>query len=286
MPETVRPDGARIHYEVHGSGFPVLLLADGAGGGEAASWSRHFYDPVTELAGSFRVIAVDQRHAGRSAAAPFEPFSFEQHAADLQAVLDDLGVEEAHVVASGAGTALAWRLAHDAPQRVRALVCDRPVGLAEGNTLGDFLAAYDEPMRHARAEGLDGVIAAAAEDGSFTRNPAAGPYAGRLHGDQEFREEVRTRRLERYVVSLVRFRDGMWPEGSAYFSVPEEWLPRLDRPLLILPGDDRLHPESLAKRLADEVPGARLLDTGHDSEDRRTQTVGTIVSFLTSHTPR
>ncbi|MGQ5640570.1 MULTISPECIES: alpha/beta fold hydrolase [unclassified Streptomyces] len=286
MPETVRPDGARIHYEVHGRGFPVLLLADGTAGGEIASWSRNFYDPVTELARDFRVIAVDQRHTGGSTAAPFEPFSYPQAAADLLAVLDDAGAEQVHVVAAGTGTALAWRLAHDAPQRVRSVVCERPVGLAEGNTLGDFLGTYDEPMRHARAEGLAGVIAAAAEDGSFTRNPAAGPYAGRLHDDPEFREEILALRRERYIVSLVRFRDGIWPAGSPYFSVPEEWMRGFDRPLLILPGAGTLHPEGLAKRIADEAPGARILDAGHDTGDRRGETVRTIVSFLNDHTPR
>uniref|UniRef100_A0AAU3IAC8 Alpha/beta hydrolase n=1 Tax=Streptomyces sp. NBC_01393 TaxID=2903851 RepID=A0AAU3IAC8_9ACTN len=285
MPETVRPDGARIHYEVHGDGFPVLLLADGPAGGDSTTWEENFYDPVAELAGHFRVITVDLRHTGRSAAAPFEPFSYERHAADLAAVLDDAGAAEAHVVAAGTGTAVAWRLAHDAPGRVRSVVAERPVGLDGTNTLGDFLGTYDEPMRHARAEGIAGVIAAAESDSSFTRNPAAGPYAARLAADPEFRTEITTLRRERYVVALVRFRDGVWPVGSPCFSVPPEWPARFGGPLLILSGSDPLHPEGLAKRLADEVPGARLLDAGHAAADRRADTVRTIVSFLNEHTP-
>ncbi|THA64121.1 alpha/beta hydrolase [Streptomyces sp. A0642] len=286
MPETVRPDGARIHYEVHGEGFPVLLLADGAAGGGIASWQTNFYHPVSELAGRFRVIAVDQRHVGRSTVAPFEPFSYEQSSADMQAVLDDLGAEQAHVVSAGTGTALAWRLAHDTPARVRSVVSQDPVGLDDTNTLGTFLGEYDEAMRLTRAEGLEGVIAAAQAQGHFAPGNGAGPYAARLNADPAFRDEILTLRRERYVVSVVRFRDGIWPQGSAYFSVPEEWMTGFPAPLLILPGNDPLHPEGVAKRLASEVPNARLLDAGYDAGDRRTEAVPAIVSFLDENTPR
>ncbi|GAA2448263.1 3-oxoadipate enol-lactonase [Streptomyces pulveraceus] len=286
MPETVRPDGARIHYEVHGEGFPVLLLGDGAAGGGIASWETNFYHPVTELADRFRVIALDPRHVGGSTAAPFEPFSYERNAADIQAVLDELGVDQAHVVGAGTGTAQAWRLVHDAPARVRSVVSQEPVGLDDSNTLGTFLGEYDEAMRLARAEGLEGVIAAAEAQARFTGGSGVGPYAARLNADPAFRDEILTLRRERYIVSVVRYRDGVWPQGSAYFSVPEEWMTGFPSPLLILPGNDPLHPEGVAKRLASEVPDARLLDTGHDTGDRRTEAVRAIVSFLDEHTPR
>ncbi|MER5886568.1 alpha/beta hydrolase [Streptomyces sp. NPDC001941] len=285
MSETVRPDGARIHYEVHGEGFPVLLLADGAAGGETAAWEEEFLHPVAELAGRFRVITVDQRNTGRSTG-PLAPFSYATGAEDLVAVLDDLGVEAAHVVAAGTGTALAWRLAHDAPGRVRSVVALRPVGLGADNTLGDFLGTYDEAMRLPRAEALAGVVEAARREPRFDLNPGAGPYARRLADDQEFRDQVGALRRERYVVAVVRHRDGIWPKGAAFFSVPDAWFATLAAPLLVLPGADRLHPEDVAKRLASEVAGARLVDPGYDTADRRTETVSTIVSFLDENTPR
>lgn len=287
MPETVRPDGARIHYEVHGEGFPVLLLGDGPAGGGIAAWDENFYHPVTELAGSFQVIAVDPRHVGRSTTAPLAPFSYATNAADIEAVLDDLGIERAHVVGAGTGAAQAWRLVHDAPGRVRSVVCQDPAGLDTGNGLDAFLAEYDEAMRLPRAEGIEGVIAAAVEaEGRFAGGTGAGPYAARLHADPEFRKEVLALRRERYIVSVVRFRDGVRPQGSAYFSVPEEWMTRFPAPLLILPGNDPLHPEGIAKRLAAEAPDARLLDPVHGAGDRNTEAVRAIVSFLEENTPR
>ncbi|MFJ9213859.1 alpha/beta fold hydrolase [Streptomyces sp. NPDC102264] len=286
MPEIERPDGARLHYEVSGDGFPVLLLAPGGADSRISMWEENFYHPVTELSRHFRVIAMDQRHAGRSTA-PAEPFSYEQTAADQLAVLDALGIDQAHIVSAGGGTAQAWRLAHDAPQRVTSIVAQTPVGIDPAvNSLSTYLRQFDEAMRFPRAEGLPKVIAAAQRDSRFAANPAAGPFAGRLHSDPGFREEVLALRRERYIVRVVRFRDGLWPAGSAYFSVPEEWMTRCPAPLLLLPGSDSAHPELLAKRIADEAPRATLLDADFAAAGKRTQTLGTLVSFLTTHTPR
>lgn len=284
MPEIVRPDGARIHYLTHGEGFPVLLLAPGGSASRIDAWDQNFYHPARALAGRFRVIAMDQRHAGRSHA-PAAPYAYEQTVADQLAVLDELGVDQAHVVAAGSGCAHALRLAHDAPGRVRALVCQEPVGRDESNTLGTFFHPFDEAMRWARAEGVAGVVAAAVENGRFDVNPGAGPFAQRLHDDPAFRDEIAAVRRENYIASLVRFRDGLWPDGSCWFSVPEDFPARLTAPLLVLPGDAPDRPAGIAKRLAAEAPQARLLPAGFDAPERQEQTVADIAAFLDAHTP-
>ncbi|MET9888047.1 alpha/beta hydrolase [Streptomyces sp. NPDC006430] len=284
MPATERADGTRIHYETHGSGFPVLLIAPDGASSRTESWESNFYDPLREFAGRFQVIAVDQRHTGGSGG-PLAPFSYAEAAADQLAVLDELGVEAAHVVAVGSGSALALRLAYEAPGRVASLVVQAPVGRDTTNTLGTFFGPFDEAMRLARAEGLEGVIESAAREGLFGRNPGAGPFAQRLHDDPAFRDEVRALRRERYVAALVRYRDGVWPDGTPYFSVPQDWPPTCTTPLLVLPGNDARHPEGVAKRLAGEAPRAQLLDPGFNAPENRVRTVETITRFLTDHTP-
>ncbi|MGA5817192.1 alpha/beta fold hydrolase [Kitasatospora sp. NPDC094028] len=278
MPEILRPDGARIHYQVHGEGFPVLLLAPGGVSSDAASWEAESYHPVRELAAHFRVIVLDQRHAGASHA-PALPFDYAQTAADQLAVLDELGVEQAHLLAAGSGSVHAWRLAHDAPERVRSVVCLRPAGRDDGNTLGTFYGPFDEAMRWTRAEGVAGVLAAAERAGRFADNPAAGPFGQRLHDDPEFRAELGAVRRENYISLLVRFRDGLWPDGSAWFSVPEAWMGEFPAPLLVLPGDGPQTPAGLAKRLAHEAPQAVLLEDGSDP-------AAAVLAFLQQHTTR
>ncbi|MCX5016579.1 alpha/beta hydrolase [Streptomyces sp. NBC_00555] len=285
MPETVRPDGARIHYEVRGTGFPVLLIGPGEVPGQCDTERAAFTETADALAGQFQVITVEARHNGRSTG-PAEPFCYGRTAADLLSVLDELGIERAHIAASGAGTAQAWRLVQDAPERIGSVVAHAPAGLAEGNTLGDFLATFDEAMRLPRAEGIDGVIEEASLGGGFAARPGAGPYARQLHEVPDFREELLALRRERYIVRVVRFRDGIWPQGSAWFSVPEESMTRFPAPLLVLPGNSPLAPAALAKRLASDVPGARLLDGAADTADRRTETLASVVSFLLETTAR
>ncbi|MGQ0838760.1 alpha/beta fold hydrolase [Actinokineospora sp.] len=283
MSEIVRPDGARIHYETHGTGFPVLLLAPGGVSSQIESWDATAFDPVRELAEHFQVIAMDQRHAGRSAA-PALPFRYEQTVGDQLAVLDAVGADRAHVFAAGSGCAHALRLVHDAPERVAAVVCQEPAGRDATNTIGDFFEPFDEAMRLPRAdnfdnpdgEGMDAVVAAAERDGRFAANPGAGPFAQRLHDEPAFRTEIRALRREKYISLLIRFRDGIWPAGPACFAVPDEWLPAFPAPLLVVPGRTRTEPETLGKRLAAEVPGATLCETPDPSA---------AADFLRAHTP-
>ncbi|MET9819720.1 alpha/beta hydrolase [Streptomyces sp. NPDC006355] len=250
--------GTRLSYEVSGAGAAVLLLAPPPTG---LVDEPDPSDTRRLLAQEFRVIAPHPRHSGRGAA-PLQPFSYERSAEDQMAVLDELGVEGAHVVAFGSGCAQAWALAERAPQRVRSLVCVEPAGLADGTVLGDFHAPFDEAMRTARAAGVAGVLELADREGAFALAPGAGPFAAALRTSVESRTELSRLSVERYVVLLGRYRDGLWPAGSPYFSVTEESMRRLAAPLSVVPGSTRTHPEGLAKALVRDVLGARLSGRG------------------------
>jgi pimeloyl-ACP methyl ester carboxylesterase len=95
-----------------GSGPPLFLLHEGVG--DARMW-----DPVWEhLTASFRVIRYDVRGFGRSPE-PTENFTL---FGDAQSVLDQLGVDAAHVVGCSMGGMTALELALAQPDRVRTLV--------------------------------------------------------------------------------------------------------------------------------------------------------------------
>jgi pimeloyl-ACP methyl ester carboxylesterase len=284
MPEIERPDGARIHYEVFGRGFPLLLIAPGGVSSQIEWWDRAAVRPIASFAEHFLVIGMDQRHAGRSPA-PAVAFSYEQTVGDQLAVLDAVGVRQAHVMGGCIGCAYAWRLAHDAPERVAALVCQDPVGLDESNTLGTFFATFDETMRVARAEGMAAVVRAAQENPIFAVNNAAGPFSQRIHDDPAFREEIRRMPVERYAALIVRFRDGMWPDHPPYFTISEEWMARCPTPMLVMPGNDLFHPTAIAELICRTVPRARCLDVDCRSPEKLEATVGAIRAFLREHTP-
>jgi pimeloyl-ACP methyl ester carboxylesterase len=122
-----------IHYEVHGAGHPVLLFAPGGMRSSAQFWDLAPFDPVHELAGRFRVIAMDQRNAGRSRAPVAASDGWGTYTDDHVALLDHLGVERCHLLGGCIGGSFALRLIAAAPVRVTAAVLQQPIGLSGEN---------------------------------------------------------------------------------------------------------------------------------------------------------
>jgi 3-oxoadipate enol-lactonase len=109
-------DGTRLHYESLGRrGAPAVLMIQGLGA-DKHGWDMQRF----VLAGRYRVLALDNRGAGRSDK-PFGHYTLEQMADDAVAVLDHAGVPSAHVVGASMGGAIAQIVALRHPDRVRSL---------------------------------------------------------------------------------------------------------------------------------------------------------------------
>jgi len=115
--------GVRIHYEVHGTGQPTLLLLP--------TWaildSRHWKMQVPFLARNYRVITFDPRGNGRSdRPRDVSAYTDTAFASDIRAVLDATGTERA--VLAGFCTGFIWALlfATTEPQRVTGIVAIAP----------------------------------------------------------------------------------------------------------------------------------------------------------------
>jgi len=89
-------NGIELYYQSHGTGAPLLVLA---GLGLDVSEMGTLTGP---LAARFRVIAADNRGAGRSAKPP-GPYSIEQMAADVAGLMDRLELPRAHVLGMSLG---------------------------------------------------------------------------------------------------------------------------------------------------------------------------------------
>ena len=103
-----------IHVARVGQGRPLLLLH---------GWPEFWFtwEPVMlRLADRFDVIAPDLRGFGDSSK-PDGPFGAAQHAADLFAVLDQLGLEQVSLVSHDLGGAVAQAMAQVSPERLRGL---------------------------------------------------------------------------------------------------------------------------------------------------------------------
>ena len=284
MPTISRPDGTTINYEVHGSGFPLLLIAPGGVSSEIAFWRRGPIDPIRDFASDFTVIAMDQRFAGKSHA-PAKAFSYEDASADQLAVLDAVGVPQAHVMGGCIGNAHIWALLQAANGRITSAVCQNPVGLDATNNIGTFYKMFDDTMRLARSGGMDAVIQAAIDGPVFAMANGGGPFSQRLHDDPAFREELRKLTVESYVALIVRFRDGLWPDNTPFFTASEAWMRECPVPLIVLPGSDAFHPTGVANRIAELAPNAVELDVDCRGPEKLEATIETVRAFLKANTP-
>ncbi len=104
-------DGARIAYRETGRGTPVVLL-------HGLMAHAGFFEAQAALADHFRIIAIDLRGHGESAAAEGEPPGVERMAADVAELAEALALEGAIGVGWSLGATILWHvLAGPAAQR-------------------------------------------------------------------------------------------------------------------------------------------------------------------------
>jgi pimeloyl-ACP methyl ester carboxylesterase len=128
------PSGMRICFRDFGDkADPALLLIAGLGE-DLTFWTESFVDSLVSL--GFRVVAIDNRDAGRSTfvAAPApelwrriaacprdDAYALSHMAQDAIGVLDHLGISRVHLVGRSMGGMIAQTIAATEPQRVLSL---------------------------------------------------------------------------------------------------------------------------------------------------------------------
>ncbi len=105
-------DGAEIAFCTYGAGAAVILLHGGLGNGE--DWGNQVPALVEAR---YQVILIDSRGHGLSTR-DARPFSYEQMADDVLAVMDALKVEKAAVVGWSDGAIIGLVMAMKCPSRV------------------------------------------------------------------------------------------------------------------------------------------------------------------------
>jgi pimeloyl-ACP methyl ester carboxylesterase len=111
-----------LYYEDQGRGTPVVLIHGLAG--DCRAWGAQ----IERLQEHYRVIAFDNRGAGRSSA-PDYPYTTRHFADDTVGLLDDLGITEpAHLIGRSMGGAIAQEIALAYPDRVRSMIITASFG--------------------------------------------------------------------------------------------------------------------------------------------------------------
>src|SRR5690348_12713118 len=127
MPQ-VLSNGIKIYYEVIGVGEPLILLP--GIGTDVSEYNRI----VLPLSRYFRVISIDTIGTGRSDM-PDIPYSVEQMAEDVIAVMEAEQVTHANVLGVSIGGRIALALALQHPARVKKLILVSSAARATTRTL-------------------------------------------------------------------------------------------------------------------------------------------------------
>jgi aminoacrylate hydrolase len=224
-----------IFYEESGSGFPVMLIP--GLGGVGSYWQPQ----ISELSKTYRVVTHDHRGTGQSAKSRIS-YSVLQMAEDALAVMDELGIDKAHLVGHSTGGAIAQVLLTEQPHRF-----ERAILYATWARPDAFFKRCFEVRRHLlRTGGLDAYARGAplflypswwVRDKESSTSFASDP----VYGEVSTLDIVDSR-----IQAVLDF----------------DWLPRLceiSAPCLVLGVEnDHLTPAYLSREIAAHIPGASL----------------------------
>src|SRR3981081_1460404 len=144
-----------LHYDEAGShkGMPVVMLH---GGGPGASGMSNFKNNLPAFAEHFRTLVVDQPGYGKYDKPQITGNSFPFAATALKDLLDELGIDQAHLVGNSLGGGTAVRFALENPERAGRLVLMGPGGLSlnvfapDPTEGGKGVGGVRRPARHSR----------------------------------------------------------------------------------------------------------------------------------------
>jgi pimeloyl-ACP methyl ester carboxylesterase len=109
-------NGLEMYYEIHGSGFPLVLLH-----GAFSAIGTSFAGLIADLAKTHQVIGFEMQAHGRTADID-RPLSLESMADDVAAAIEELGFDSADILGYSMGAGIALQVAIRHPLAVRKLV--------------------------------------------------------------------------------------------------------------------------------------------------------------------
>jgi pimeloyl-ACP methyl ester carboxylesterase len=254
-------DGITTHYEVRGSGSPVLMFAPGGFDASLDKWEGlGVYAKIRlldHLPTAFSCIVFDRRETGQSGGR-IERLSWEGYVRQGAGLLDHLGIDRAHLIGGCMGCCPVAAMATRHPDRVLSMVQYWPVGGAGFRLNGHRRFALH--LAHVEEHGLQGVVdlALSTTDG-FGKDPRPGPWAPVLRRDPAFRAAFLAQNVEHYKLIVASIPRTLIDRDSVPGFEPED-LMRLSIPTLIIPGRDNAHALSAARFLEECSPKATFWD--------------------------
>lgn len=286
MPTAV-VDGITTRYELAGSGAPLLMFSPGGFNATIENWeSFGIYGRLNlleHLTQRYMCITFDKRESGRSGGR-IERITWADYAAQGAGVLDQLEIEQAHLMGGCIGCSIAVALAVAQPERVSSMVLYSPAGgpryrLTQQERFAEHLAYVAE-------HGLGAVVElAASDDKSFAQDPRIGPWATVIRVDSAFADEYAGLDAERYRAIVSDMARTLFDRDTVPGAEPED-LMQLEIPALVVPGQDANHATSAARYLEECLPRSEYWDVPVDEQTEETAPPRVLAFLQSSDSPR
>jgi pimeloyl-ACP methyl ester carboxylesterase len=251
MAYALTDDGVRLYYEEAGSGAPIVFVHEFAG----SHWS---WEPQTRFfSRRHRCIVYAARgYPPSDVPESVEHYSQRRAAADIGAVMDAAGMEQAHVVGLSMGGFATLQFGLDYPERALSLVC---AGIGYGAHPDDQATFRRQAEEVAQAFETRGSEQFASVYGS---SAARVQYEAK---DQRGYAEFIERLGKHSSLGAANTQRGVQAQRPSLYDMTDE-LARMTVPTLVVAGDEddqTLLPGILLKRT---IPACGLLvlpKTGH-----------------------
>lgn len=240
----IEHDGVSLAAEVTGTGPPVVLLH-----GLTATRRYVVMGSKSLERSGHHVVAYDARGHGKSSPAP-DPsaYGYPELVDDLEAVLDELGFDQAVLAGASMGAHTALRLALEHPERAAGLVVITPAYDPGDDDDPERLARWDALAEGLRSGGIDGFVAAQGEP----RVP------------EHWREtviKVMRQRLEHHEhLEAVADALSAVPRSRPFERIDQ--LSEISVPVTVVASADEAdpeHPQAVGEAYAEAIPGAELI---------------------------
>ncbi len=264
MPK-VKVNDIQIYYEVHGRGFPLLMIM---GLGANVDW----WDPrmIQELSKNFKLVMFDNRGAGRTDVSD-RRYTVKLFADDTTGLMDALGIPRAHTIGVSMGGMIAQELVLNYPEKVEKLIlCSTFYGgtkavLASQEVLGMLSADRSafSPEEIARM-----TIPLIFTEDFIKKNPDF----VELSIQQILRAPISNEAFTRQLNAIMEFD-------------AHDRLPQIRASTLILHGKrDILVPSQNGSVLAEAIPNAKLVyfeNSAHGLVEEMEKVIHVLLNFLT-----
>jgi pimeloyl-ACP methyl ester carboxylesterase len=251
MPFATAEDGVRLYYEETGSGTPVIFVHEYAG--DFQSWEAQ----VRHFGQRYRVITFNARGYPPSDVPPdVASYSQDRAADDIRVVLDELGIDRAHVVGLSMGSFATLHLGLRCPGRAISLTLAGCGYGAEPSERDRFRAEAAAIAASIDAEGME----------AFAAKYALGPTRVQLQNkDPRGFDQFRRMLAEHSAIGSRNTQLGVQRERPSLYDLVDQ-LRAVTIPTLVITGDEDapcLRPAILLKQTIRTAALAVMTNCGH-----------------------